>query len=412
MSDLGAIFEPWYYPNRVNSDPISTRFRVTQTSDGSGAAVAEFIWQSKQWTSALKWDANEILDDVGKVSALQAKAVAVIESAGLDLEQEALVDEAVTTSAIEGEALDRASVRSSVAAHLGLDTSGMPKNRNRSVDGLIEVLADATRNASRPLDGERLFSWHGALFPTGRSGLKSITVGNWRTGSDAMQVISGPLGEPPTVHFEAPPSNRLDGEMKTFFEWWNDTSNQLNGFVRAGIAHFWFVTIHPFDDGNGRIARALTDLALAQHDGRSRRYFSMSKEIVANRGSYYSVLEQSQRGNGDITHWLKWFLDTLARSISRSLDVVRFVETKAQFWTIQGDAALNARQRKVLDKLLNAGPDGYAGGMTNKKYVAIAKTSPATAKRDLGDLVSKGLLRVGPSRGRSAFYEIAWPSSD
>jgi Fic family protein len=369
--------------------------------------MPNFVWESEEWPSNLRWDPGALLEPLAMVSRLQGEVLGAFQLVGLDLEADALVDEAVTTSAIEGEALNRDSVRSSVANRLGIPTAGLPSERDRAIDGLIDILTDATRNHRAELTQERLWGWHAALFPTGYSGMWRIKVGGWREGPEAMQVVSGIRRD--VVHFEAPPSAQVDSEMRSFLAWWSGESHSLNGIIRAAVAHFRFVTIHPFDDGNGRIARALTDLALAQHDGREKRYFSISQQIVRGRSAYYDVLERSQRGNGDITDWVVWFLGALADALKVALDVVAEVKGRAGFWDAYKDLDLNARQRKAIGKMLELGPSGYLGGMTNKKYVAITKSSKATATRDLADLEAKGVFRAGSDGGRSTYYELVWP---
>jgi Fic family protein len=371
--------------------------------------MAKFVWESVEWPASLRWDSAALLEPLAEVSRLQGMVLGAFQAIGLDLEEDALVDEAVTTSAIEGETLNRDSVRSSVANRLGVPTAGLPSERDRAIDGLVDILTDATRNHRAALTQERLWGWHAALFPTGYSKIRRIKVGGWREGPQAMQVVSGIRGD--VVHFEAPPSAQVDREMEAFLTWWSGESSSLNGIVRAAVAHFWFVTIHPFDDGNGRIARALTDLALAQHDGREKRYFSMSQEIALHRSAYYEVLERSQRGTGDITDWIVWFLGALANALQVALDVVAQVGARARFWDAFKNVDLNARQRKSIGKMLEAGPSGYQGGMTNKKYVAITKSSKATATRDLADLEAKGVFRAGNDGGRSTYYELVWPEA-
>lgn len=325
----------------------------------------------------------------------------------MELQAEVLVEEAFTTAAIEGEKLDRDSIRSSVARRLGLPTAGLPPTV-RHVDGLVEMLIDATSRHDDPLSRDRLKGWHAALFPTGYSGMHKILIGEWREGSDPMRVVSGPIGKE-RVHYEAPPAHRLEGEMAQFLEWWHSPSPEImDGLIRAGLAHFWFVSIHPFEDGNGRIARAITDMALAQDECTGRRLYSMSAQINAERDDYYRVLERNQRGDGDVTDWQVWFLGCLERSIHRSEAEVQTALQKARFWQSHAETDLNERQRKVVNRLLDAGPGKFEGGLTNRKYVGMTKVSRETAKRDIADLVGKGILVRNPGGGRSVSYDLVW----
>ena len=327
----------------------------------------------------------------------------------LDLTHEAqaeiLVEETVKTAAIEGEVLDRDSVRSSVARRLGLSEAGLPP-AERHVDGLVEVLLDATQKYDQPLTAKRLKGWHAALFPTGYSGLHKIRVGEWREGK--MEVVSGHVGRE-KVHFQAPPSKVLNEEMKNFFDWWKNSFGKTEGFLRAGVAHFWFVTIHPFDDGNGRITRALTDMALAQDEKLPIRFYSVSSQIMEERTMYYDILEKSQKGDLDITAWLKWFLGCLIRSMEKSETIIAKVLVKAKFWQAHSQTSMNERQRKIINRLLDVGKGEFKGGLTTKKYVSLAKTSRATAFREIADLVEKNVLVQDPeSKGRNVKYDLNW----
>jgi Fic family protein len=288
---------------------------------------------------------------------------------------------------------------------LGLPTAGLPA-AGRHVDGLVDVLLDATLNYEQALTTDRLKSWQAALFPTGYSGLRRIRVGKWR-GTDPMQVVSGPIGRE-KIHFEAPPSDKIDLEMRKFISWWEKGSIQMEGLLRAGIAHFRFITIHPFEDGNGRIARALTDMSLAQDENLTPRFYSLSSRIMAEREDYYKVLETSQKGDVDITGWLEWFLGCYLRAIEDSQTLISNVLAKAEFWQRHGQTALNDRQRKVINKLLDAGPGGFAGGLTTRKYVSMAKVSRTTGFREISDMVKKGILLQNEAGGRSVSYDIRW----
>jgi Fic family protein len=277
----------------------------------------------------------------------------------------------------------------------------------RHVDGLVEMLIDATRRHDSPLDSARLKGWHAALFPSGYLGLRKIIVGNWRSGAEPMQVVSGPINRE-KIHYEAPPAPILNKEIKRFLEWFQSPPQELDGLVRAAVAHFWFVTIHPFQDGNGRIARAIADMALAQDEKKNCRLYSMSVQIMAERKSYYNVLERTQKGSGDLTPWIVWFLECLERAIRRSDKEMQKSMNNARLWQQISLIGVNDRQRKVINRLFEAGPGGFHGGLSNRKYRGITKTSRETAKRDLADLVAKGILEKNPGQGRSSSYELVW----
>ncbi len=368
--------------------------------------MAQYIWQLQNWTD-FRWSSEMLLGPLGQARKSQGRLLGEAEYLGLEMQAEVLTEEAFTTAAIEGEPLDRSSVRSSVARRLGLPTAGLPATE-RHVDGLVDMLVDATVNHERPLTQERLKGWNAALFPTGYSNLVKITVGQWRLGTEPMQVVSGPTGKE-KVHYEAPPSDRLDMEMDRFLMWWTARSRQLDGIIRAALAHFWFVTIHPFDDGNGRIARAITDMALAQDEKTGLRLYSMSAQIAAERDDYYDILERTQKGDGDITEWHVWFLGCLEKAVRRSEKEVQHAVIKARFWQHFVVYAFNERQKKVINRLLNAEPGGFEGGLTNRKYKGMTKVSRETAKRDIADLVEKGGLVRNPGGGRSISYELVWP---
>lgn len=366
-----------------------------------------WIWQKNRWPQ-FTWNADVLLPLISKARLAQGKLLTKVSVLGFELSREAsadvLTEEAMKTSEIEGEILNRDSVRSSVAKHLGLSTVGLPEPA-RSVDGLVDVLVDATRNYSKPLTAERLKSWHAALFPTGYSGLFRILAGDWRISEEPMQVVSGGIGRG-KVHFEAVPGPSVEKEMEQFLNWWE--LNSVDGLIRAGIAHFYFVTIHPFEDGNGRLARALTDMALAQDEKLGIRFYSLSSQIMKERKDYYDILERCQRGDVDITAWLSWFLGCYTRALEGAMKLVAKVLAKAAFWQHFGHIMLNERQRKVVNLLLNAGVGGFEGGLTTRKYVSIAKTSRATAFREINDLIEKGLLVQNPAKGRSTSYDLNW----
>jgi len=369
--------------------------------------MAPYLWQRPGW-SRFQWNHEKILPKVGQCRLMQGKLLGRIASLGLPLENHAqmeiLAEETLKTAAIEGERLNVEAVRSSVARRLGLPAVGVPVDRH--VDGLVSVLLDASTNHNAPLTEERLFGWHAALFPVGFSGLYRIAVGQWR-GDRPMQVVSGPIGHE-KVHYEAPPSDRIPQEMQRFFQWWEEGPGGSEGLLRAAIAHFWFVTLHPFEDGNGRIARALTDMAMAQDDGQPMRYYSLSSQIMAEREAYYDVLGRGQKGKGDLTEWLDWFLGCFCRAIDRSENLLATVLDKAAFWKAHHQTTLSERQRKVVNRLLDAGKGGFEGGLTTRKYVSLAGVSRATAFREIDQLVRAGILKPNPARGRSVSYDLNW----
>jgi len=368
-----------------------------------------YVWQRKQWPK-LSWSSESLLPLVSQARLAQGKLLAKVASLGFKLSREAqadiLTEEALTTSAIEGERLSRDSVRSSVARHLGLPAAGLAPV-SRSVDGLVEVLLDATQHYETPLAAARLKRWQVALFPTGYSGLRKIRTGQWRGPEQPMQVVSGAVGRE-RVHYEAPPGNRVEKEMKQFLAWWRDSATRDDGLLRSGLAHVYFVTIHPFEDGNGRIARALTEMALAQDERQPTRYYSLSSQFMEERNAYYRVLEACQKGDGDVTPWLEWYLGCYTRAVERAERLIADVLAKATFWQRHNQIDLNVRQRKVLNRLLDVGEGGFQGGLTTRKYVAMAKVSRATAFREISELLEKGLLTQNPARGRSVSYEVKW----
>ena len=367
-----------------------------------------YIWQHFNWPN-FNWQSDQLLDALGKARLNQGKLLSKVSALGMDLSQEAqaeiLIEETVKTAAIEGQILQRDSVRSSVAKRLGLPAAGLP-TAGRHVDGLVDVLLDATLHYDQPLTAKRLKSWQASLFPTGYAGLQRIRTGKWR-GTDPMQVVSGPIGRE-KIHFEAPPSDKIDLEVRKFISWWEKGSIRMEGFLRTGIAHFRFITIHPFEDGNGRIARALTDMSLAQDEKLAPRFYSLSSRIMTEIEDYYDVLERSQKGDVDITPWLKWFLGCYQRAVEDSQILISNVMAKAEFWQRHGQTTLNDRQRKVINKLLDAGRDGFEGGLTTRKYVSMAKVSRATGFREISDMVKKGILLQNQGRGRNVSYGIRW----
>ncbi len=351
------------------------------------------------------WDDARLTAPLAAARHLQGRLLGQMEALGFKLREDAvlatLTDDVLKSSEIEGEVLDRAQVRSSVARRLGMDIGALGVV-DRHVDGVVEMMLDATQRSDQRLTEERLFGWHAALFPTGRSGMHRITVGAWRDDRTApMQVASGPVGRE-RVHFEAPAAVRLHEEMRRFCDWFNgDTS--ADPVLKSALAHFWFVTIHPFDDGNGRMARAIADMALARSEGSAQRFYSMSAQIRAERGDYYRILEQSQRASLDITPWTEWFLGCLTRAIEGARGALSGVFAKAHYWERLRDVSLNDRQRLVLNRLL----DGFEGKLTTSKWAAMTNSSQDSALRDIQQLVECGVLIRNPAGGRSTGYVLA-----
>lgn len=368
--------------------------------------MSKFIWQQDNWPD-FQWDSARLLNALGECRRQQGRLLGVVKALGVEAtlraQADALVQEAVTTSEIEDVRLAPDAVRSSVARRLGLPDAGLPEP-DRAIEGLVDVLLDASRNFDAPLDAQRLFGWHAALFPTGYSGLKKIAVGQWRPVDVPMRVVSGPVAKE-RIHFVAPAGNQVPHEMEKFFKWWNETAADLDGLLRAGLAHLFFVTIHPFEDGNGRIARALTDLAMSQDEQSDTRCYSLSAQLRAERQDYYGALEAAQRGRLDVTAWLEWFLGAFARALEGAELAVDKALAVRDFWQRLSGKEVNARQHKVLSKLLEAEPSGFEGGLSNKNYRAMTKTSQATATRDLAQLVEWGVLRRR-GEGRSVRYEV------
>ncbi len=370
----------------------------------------KYIWQNKFWPH-FTWDSDKLLKSLGKIRFAQGALLTKMRELGFEIQQNAradvLVVEALKTSAIEGEKLDSDAVRSSVGRKLGLSNAGLHDKRDQKADGIVDILLDATINYNRKITPDRLWSWHAALFPTGYSGLVKIRVAAWRDDKrGAMRIVSGPMGRE-NVHYEALPAGILEKEMKIFIAWMNAES-PLDGIIKAGLAHLWFITIHPFDDGNGRIARTLTDMLLAKDEVSSKRLYSLSSQIMAERNDYYDILESTQTGTGDITDWLQWFFECMHRAIINSSKLLENIMIKAGFWKEFAQTTLHGRQIKVINRLLDAGPGGFEGGLKNKKYMGIAHTSRATAQRELADLVKKRILIKNPGGGRSVNYDIDW----
>jgi|SRR6185312_1007812 len=350
------------------------------------------------------WSREQLAAPLAEARFRQGGLLGRLAGLGFDLNRQAewqtLTSDVLKSSEIEGEHLNPEQVRSSVGRRLGLDVVGL-KPADRRTEGTVEMMLDATRGFDQPLTAERLFVWHAALFTGGHSGLHPITVGEWRHASaGAMQVVSGPLGNE-HVHFEAPVAERVDGEMRRFLTWFESPSN-LDPVLKAGMAHFWFVTIHPFEDGNGRIARAITDMALSRAEGSPQRFYSLSSQTCQERADYYDLLEQSQKASLDITRWLLWFVGCFARAVDSAEDTLASVLAKARFWQRAQAASMNDRQRLIVNRLLN----GWQGNLTSSKYAQLAHCSHDTALRDLTALTQTGLLRRGPAGGRSTAYEL------
>ena len=313
---------------------------------------------------------------------------------------DSLTEEIIHSSEIEGESLNRDSVRSSVARQLGLEHDGLPKT-DHYIEGVVQVMLDATQHFQESLTKKRLFGWHSALFPTGYSGMYKITVGGWRKGKEAMQVVSGAMGRQ-KVHYEAPPSSDVPRLMRQLLAWIDDTTLGIDPLIKAAVAHLWFVTIHPFDDGNGRLCRTVTEMLLSRADNTSQRYYSLSSEILNHRKDYYTQLEKAQHGGLDITEWIVWFLETLRKALDTALEKTEGIIRKVSFWDEHKDLQLNDRQRKVLNMLL----DGFEGKLTSSKWYKINHCSQDTATRDLNDLVKKNILKKSSEGGRSTAYEM------
>jgi Fic family protein len=371
--------------------------------------MPRYIHELQNWPQFV-WSAERIAEQLASVSRHQGRLIGRMETLGFQLRAEAVLEsltqEVIKSSEIEGEVLDKEQVRSSIARRLGLDIGALaPVDRN--VEGVVEMMLDATQAYDQPLTEERLFGWHAALFPTGRSGMAKITVGEWRTEkSGPMQVVSGPVGRE-RVHYEAPIASRLKKEMRAFLKWFNADSG-IDLVLKSAIAHLWFVTIHPFEDGNGRIARAIADMALARSEKSSQRFYSMSAQIRVERKAYYDILEATQKGELDITRWLLWFFACLDRAFDGAEVTLASVLGKARFWNALAHENLNDRQRKVLNRIL----DGFEGKLTNSKWVTLTKTSNDTALRDIEDLARRGILVKDAAGGRSTSYSVIASAAD
>ncbi len=362
--------------------------------------MAKYIYQHTSWPH-FTWDDRKLSVLLGQVRNLQGKLIGQMSTLGFSFKEETILTtltlDVLKSSEIEGERLNYDQVRSSIARRLGMDVAGLvPSGRN--VEGVVEMMLDATRNYEKPLTEERLFGWHAALFPTGWSGMYKIEVGQYRTGE--MRVVSGAMGKE-KVHYEALPVEDVAKEMHQFLTWLN-SDEPIDPVIKAAVAHFWFIIIHPFDDGNGRIARAISDMLLTRGDGTSERFYSLSNQILIERKQYYEVLQKCQHSTGDITEWLEWFLNCLRQTLLTTEATLQGVLEKVHFWENHAETSLNNRQRLMLNKLL----DGFDGKLTSSKWAKITKTSPDTALRDINDLIEKGILRKEASGGRSTNYEL------
>lgn len=380
--------------------------------------MPQWLWQCPDWPQ-FYWNESSLVPILSKVRFCQGQLLGTLKHLDkptqVQLESEILTNELTTSSAIEGEILNRDSVRSSIAHRLGLAYNGQLKAKDYYVEGCLDLALDATQNYHEPLTEARLINWQGALFPTGRSGLKRILVGEYRQEGE-MQIISGRMDKP-RLHYIAPPYDTLPKHMADYLSWFERTnpktamSTTIDGLIRAGLAHLWFELIHPFDDGNGRVGRAIIDLALAQDEQLSTRYYSVSQSILAKRTQYYQALETICSQNSlDITSWLQWFLACIYEAITTSQQMIKNILLKSHFWQMHHTQPLTERQRKVLNRMLDEGPAGFVGGMTTRKYCHLTKVSRATAYRELSELVNLGCLEAIPNLGgRSSAYQIVWP---
>ncbi len=375
--------------------------------------MPHWIWEDKDWPN-FTWDHGKLQPALSEARQLQGKLLGMMQSFNEDTREhqslQAMMDEMITTSAIEGSVIDRDSVRSSIYQRLGINHSGIQSKPDRYVEGLLDIMLDAADNYEQDLELNRLSRWHAALFPTGYSGISKILIGQLR-GEGDMEIISG-RGNKLTVHYLAPPRQGLEAALEVFLQWFNHESyHKVDGIVRAAIAHLWFEKLHPFDDGNGRIGRAIIDLSLAQDEKLSTRFYSVSQAVMQQRKGYYDILEQVSKGDMDVTPWVQWFIQCFTQAINTAFENIELVLQKNKFWQAHEATPINERQRKALNKMLDKGIGGYEGGMSTRKYQAINKVSRATAYRELTDLVSKQCLKPLKEKGRSSAYEINWTDS-
>lgn len=360
-----------------------------------------YIWQYPEWPS-FTWNDSRLIALLSEVRNLEGKIQGMMGGLGFDVQSmtalNVMTEDVLRSNEIEGVILNSDKVRSSIARHLGIDTAGLPQP-DHYTEGVVQIMMDAVTNCNKPLTPERLFNWHAALFPTGRSGMYPITVGAYRTGGEPMQIVSGAMGKE-KVHYEAPPSDVVTDMMTDFLTWINSDNTVIDPVLKAAVAHLWFVAIHPFDDGNGRLTRTITDMQLAKADGFPLRFYSMSAEILREKKAYYEILEHTTSNSTDITEWLEWFLNTMKSSILRAKETVKRVVCKSSFWQRHREIPMNERQVRVVNMLW----DGFTGKLTSSKWAKITKTSQATALRDITDLIEKGILIAAADGGRSSNY--------
>ncbi|MEQ8477915.1 Fic family protein [Fulvivirga sp.] len=365
-----------------------------------------YFYQHQDWPT-FKWDNDLILPHVSKVRDLQGRLIGRMEHMGFELRDEAVLEtiteDVIKSSEIEGETLNAREVRSSVARRLGMEISGLP-TAGKDVEGVVEMMLDATQNYKQPLTKDRLCGWHAALFPTGRSGMHKITVGEWRNDQQGpMQVVSGPMGKE-KVHYTAPEASYLENEMNHFLNWFN-TNENIEPVIKSAVAHLWFVSIHPFDDGNGRIARAIADSQLARADRTNQRFYSMSGQIMESKKGYYDILESTQKGNLDISQWLVWYFERLEDALEATNETLSQIVTKAKFWELHKSTAFNERQRMMINRLQGE----FVGKLSSSKWAKMTKVHRDTALRDIQDLVNKGVLEDSGEGGRSTNYILKLP---
>lgn len=368
-----------------------------------------YIWQSSQWPE-FSWDSSKLMHPLGECRFKQGALLARVNNLKIDeellLRSETLIEESIRTSAIEGEKLDPDGVRSSVARRLGLADAGLPRVPGKHIEGLIDILHDATINYNNLLTVQRLCGWQSALFPDGHSGIHKIITGRFRDDSKGpMRIVTGPIGKEKII-YEALPAERVSQEIDLFLEWFALDNTGTDGIIRAGIAHLWFAAIHPFEDGNGRLARAISDMVLSRDEKMPVRYYSLSSRIMKERSEYYKALDSATSGEGEITGWLVWFIEMMSRAIDHSNLIIDNITFKSRFWSIYGNINLNERQKKLLNRLLDAGMSGFVGGLTNRKYGGINHVSRATAQRELAELRDLGILVLNEGGGRSVSYRL------
>lgn len=360
-----------------------------------------YIWQYPEWPS-FTWNDSRLIALLSEVRNLEGKIQGMMDGLGFNVQSmtalNVMTEDVLRSNEIEGVILNSDKVRSSIARHLGIDTAGLPQP-DHYTEGVVQIMMDAVTNCNKPLTPERLFNWHAALFPTGRSGMYPITVGAYRTGGEPMQIVSGAMGKE-KVHYEAPPSDVVPDMMTDFLTWINSDNTVIDPVLKAAVAHLWFVAIHPFDDGNGRLTRTITDMQLAKADGFPLRFYSVSAEILREKKAYYEILEHTTSNSTDITEWLEWFLNTMKSSILRAKETVKRVVCKSSFWQRHREIPMNERQVRVVNMLW----DGFTGKLTSSKWAKITKTSQATALRDITDLIEKGILTAAADGGRSSNY--------